>query len=300
MPGQGSARRPHAELIADIYDAAIDPAAWSGLASSLCRAVGGETSIAFISRSNAVGDFLLHNIAGEAVARYGAYYHSVDPLLAMSKRNVATRTESVFSYALLPEREFAETEFYRDFGREVATFHMLGCGLPIDAERTFAITVQRPVDGRRFEQVEKRRFDGLLPHLQRALQLRDRLAGDRLAGVGLAALDALAFGAVVCEADGRVRFANAAAEKLASAGTGISLRDAAGVLSAVRAKEGRALAHSSPMPPAAVLAAASRSPMKPATSSLPWSRRCRGVSAISRGSPWSRCGRRRRARPSAG
>jgi hypothetical protein len=136
MPSRTVPRRSRADLVAEIYDAMLDPEGWGRLGDIVCRAVAGETAVAYVSHAAAVSDFIHHNIPGEAVARYGAYYHAVDPLFAMNRRNISGRAEGIFSYALLPEHEFAETEFYRDFGRGVATFHMLGCGLPIDAERS--------------------------------------------------------------------------------------------------------------------------------------------------------------------
>ena len=237
MPSRTVPRRSRADLVAEIYDAMLDPGAGAALATSSAAPSPVRRRSAYISHGAAVSDFIHHNIPGEAVARYGAYYHAVDPLFAMNRRNISGRAEGIFSYALLPEHEFAETEFYRDFGRGVATFHMLGCGLPIDAERTFSIAAHRPADARRFEGQEKRRFDALLPHLQRALQLRGRLDQADRDAAGLAALDALAFGAVICDADGRVRFANPAAEQMAQSGNGLVLRDVDGVMSAVQRQE---------------------------------------------------------------
>jgi DNA-binding CsgD family transcriptional regulator len=62
----------------------------------------------------------------------------------------------------------------------------------------------------------------LAPHLRRMIQLRDQLeeAGD---GARLAedALDLLSFGVLRCEADGRIRFANAAARSMLAAQDGL-------------------------------------------------------------------------------
>jgi hypothetical protein len=61
--------------------------------------------------------------------------------------------------------------------------------------------------------------EAVLPHLRRALQLRHRLAAaggmGRTQAPGLAALDALAMGVLVLDADLQVLIANAAAEAMA-------------------------------------------------------------------------------------
>jgi DNA-binding CsgD family transcriptional regulator len=76
---------------------------------------------------------------------------------------------------------------------------------------------------KRFDERDRDRLEQILPHLQRALQLRRRLGTIDASGVGLAALDALAIGAVICDGAGAVLFANAAAEMHARSGDGLVL-----------------------------------------------------------------------------
>jgi len=83
----------------------------------------------------------------------------------------------------------------------------------------------------------------ITPHIRRALQLRLRnrpraIAPDR----PLSALDALAFGAIICNKVGAVEYANAAAERLASREVGIVLRSGGSQVGAFLPEEGAKLA----------------------------------------------------------
>jgi DNA-binding CsgD family transcriptional regulator len=92
-----------------------------------------------------------------------------------------------------------------------------------------------------FGQTDARRLGRLLPHLQRAMLLRQRL-GDGAGTVGLAALDALAEGAVICDAAGRIVHANASAEAAASSMAGVVLGHSGHGIGTLHAREGRQLA----------------------------------------------------------
>jgi DNA-binding CsgD family transcriptional regulator len=75
-----------------------------------------------------------------------------------------------------------------------------------------------------FEQEDKPALERLIPYVRSALQLRLRLHDERRQKQAHAAsLDALSFGAIICNAQAGVIFANEAAETLARDGAGIVL-----------------------------------------------------------------------------
>jgi DNA-binding CsgD family transcriptional regulator/PAS domain-containing protein len=232
-------RGKQGDLIGDIYDAAVDVEAWGNISAVICKAIVGETAVSYISSNGHVSDVVEHNVAADALAPYGAYFHKVDPMLATIMRH-RMWGEGAFGDALIPNREFAETEFYQDFAKGVGIFHMIACGVPIDAGRTFVTGAHRPAGAISFDPKDKARFDALLPHLQRMLQLRDRLGRIAMAETGFAALDALAIGTVICDAAGRILFANAAAE--AVAGAGLILSGAGQGIGALQSDESKHLA----------------------------------------------------------
>lgn len=242
MPSRGSARQRRADLIADIYDAALDGDSLSRLAAPFAAALDRRTAFLWIGdAAGRIVDGATHGLSDDAFGRYASYFQKVDIWAAAAvERGVSL--QPTLASNLVSERRFLDSEFYFDYAQQHETIDAVGGAIPIGRGRFGVLGVHRlkgtpPFDGR-----DPDRLGALIPHLQRALQLRGRLVANRLAGIGFAALDALVFAAVVCEADGRVRFANAAAESLARTGTGLVLRDAAGVISAIRPTEGRQLA----------------------------------------------------------
>ncbi|HEY6578362.1 MAG TPA: PAS domain-containing protein, partial [Rhizomicrobium sp.] len=93
------------------------------------------------------------------------------------------------------------------------------------------------------EEADKLNLARVLPHIRRALQLRlTQRKGSPRAQIHAAALDALAFGVVVCEAGGRIVLANKAAEALARERAGITLGKSGRGLSTLVAAEAAMLA----------------------------------------------------------
>jgi DNA-binding CsgD family transcriptional regulator len=149
------------------------------------------------------------------------------------------------------------------------------------------MAVHRPHDAPAFMDVERQRLNVLLPHLQRALQLRQRLGVlEAQAQTGFAVLDALALGVVVVAANGAIVFANAAAETLTRSDEGLRLGGRLSGLGAVQPLEAQALrslvytvTHGGaggmlrvtrrPQPPLAVLVAPLPTRLHPATALAP-------------------------------
>lgn len=73
-----------------------------------------------------------------------------------------------------------------------------------------------------FTEAERRQFHGLMPHIQRALQVGQKLEQQDLARrTALAAIDALSFGIIVVDAAGRAILMNRVAEGCFRPGQGI-------------------------------------------------------------------------------
>jgi PAS domain-containing protein len=119
------------------------------------------------------------------------------------------------------------SEFYNDWGAPFGVCHVVGAVVPLDARATgtLGLALERPCAAEAFTEADRQRLNVVLPHLQRAVQLRQRLSHlEAQAEVGFAALDALSLGVVVAAADGAIVFANTAAEVLARRDEGLRLR----------------------------------------------------------------------------
>lgn len=211
------------KLMTAVYDAAVDDDAFSRLAGSVGSAFDSDIVAVWSVDHGRPADSPSITFPESYVALYREHYHHVDPWFAFSGRWPGLTTR--LSDDILPERAFRETEFYVDFSRQVGACHAALSSFLIARDHLGCINVMRPQDASPFEEPERRALDRLLPHLQRALQIRYRLGGSNVSGIGCSALDALAFGALVCDREGHVLFANAAAEALANGGPVLKLGD---------------------------------------------------------------------------
>lgn len=208
-----------ADILDAIYDSAVDPDAWARLPAVLARMADAQTCAVYYDTGTAVGDLATYNLK-EAAPDYVGYYHQLDPW--MKRGRAAPQLVCRFGEELIRQSIFEETEYYRDFGRNWGLSHLLGVYAPLTSNLCFDVGLHRPRDAEPFTPEIKAKFDLLLPHIQRALQLRLRAMGaERQASIGFAGLSCLSFAAIVCNADAIVEFANAAAERMATSGSSL-------------------------------------------------------------------------------
>lgn len=233
-------RRNQADLIAEIYDAALDAGEWGRLPEVLTRAVDGASAVFWIADAATGMQAVTYGLPEQALQLYLAYFHQRDPWAAAASDS-GLNFKTALGTDLVPEIRFRQTEFFVDFAKGFDTVEVVGGHIPIGAGRLGGVGVHRSLRVRRFNERHVARLQSLFPHLRRAMQLRDRLKGIDAAGLGFAALETLAIGAVICDAAGRVLFANAAAEAAAD-GAGLVLGDARHGIGALHAEEGKQLA----------------------------------------------------------
>ena len=115
------------------------------------------------------------NYTPELNAKYQDYYYKVD---TWANRAMEWQHEAILgSDDIISDDEYERTEVYNDYSRYAGIFYVLGAvtkiGGPGGARGAFGIHRSRR-EGL-FSPEEKQRAAILLPHLNRALQLRERL-----------------------------------------------------------------------------------------------------------------------------
>jgi DNA-binding CsgD family transcriptional regulator len=94
--------------------------------------------------------------------------------------------------------------------------------LPIDDRQLCILGIHRSRRRPDYDAADQRLLTLLIPHLERALQLRNRIASIRQEGrLGLAALDALTVAVAIVTETGGVLHVNAAAERIAAEREGV-------------------------------------------------------------------------------
>jgi DNA-binding CsgD family transcriptional regulator len=132
---------------------------------------------------------------------------------------------ALLMHDLVTPRIWERSEIYNDFVRpESDFFWCLGAAMPMSDGQIGMLGVLRDRGDKPFVPSEGSELDAVLPHLTRGLQLTHRLRGLQFdLAHARSALDRIAFGLVICDADGKVRHANRIAEEILSADDGIAL-----------------------------------------------------------------------------
>ena len=209
--------------VGDLYEAAFEDDGAPRIAAILAGAADGGSACLTAVNEPRIG-FGSHGLPAECTQRYGAYYRNINPWShAVGESGPAPALRAMRGADVVPELVFRQSEFFFDFARGYDTTEEIGGAIAIAPGIFGEWNVHRGLHNKRFDERDRKRLDRLLPHLQRALQLRRRLGAIEVSSAGVAALDALAIGAVVCDGGGAVLFANTAAEMHARRGDGLVL-----------------------------------------------------------------------------
>ena len=240
MP-HGSLPPPDREaLLGTLYDAALQPEALARLPELLRRALGASSAAVLSIHAGSgapVGRIQGSQIDPAALASYQQHWHRHDPRARFALANPQLRV--LRGQDAITDADYATTPYYNDFGRHIDSFHVIAARTPPDAQsRIGVLALHRPRQLEAFDAAAQVELVGLLPHLQRAMQLAERLqAAELQARLGLAALDGLRLPALVLTATGQVVLANAEAEAMERGGGPLRLGRQAGRLAATTPRE---------------------------------------------------------------
>jgi len=229
-----------AELIGLIYEAAVDSKVWPLVMDRLADLIGAR--IAQVSTFD-VKARLATNIAPrvppEAARGYDDHWVHHNPLIAAGLSKPVGEVLSI--HDLVPKTEFVRTAIYNEFFAPLGMEERLGAALMNDGSHWAAFAVWRPTHMGIFDQADAELLAGLVPHVQRAVQLNKRLTEAEMARMASAEmLDRLRQASLLVDAACRVLFANRAGEEVLADRIGLH-RCADGVLRANRQSESTAL-----------------------------------------------------------
>ncbi|ONG47334.1 hypothetical protein BKE38_23925 [Pseudoroseomonas deserti] len=227
-------------LTGALYDACLQPEALARFPEQLRQALGASSAavLSIHGRSGVpVGPIQGSQLDPVALASYQQHWHRHDPRARFALANPQLRV--LRGQDAIADADYAATPYYNDFARHIDAFHVAAARTAPDAQGHIGVlALHRPRQLGAFDAPAMEGLAGLLPHLQRAIQLAERLhAAELKAELGLAALDGLRLPALVLSGQGQMVLANAAAEALARAGGPIRLGCRNGALSAGTPRE---------------------------------------------------------------
>jgi DNA-binding CsgD family transcriptional regulator len=214
--------RDLADCVGAIYEAATGSGSWQHVGERLRRLMSASRVSLRIDGGGGPARNVLMAL-DECETVYAAYYHSIDPFSSRARYDFdEERTGHLgrtrIGGELVAEKEFLHSEFYVDFARRHERRHLLGGMMGVKAASPLGIF--RPDGGRPFDARDARLLQDLLPHFQRALELRERLGDtERVTSLTRATLDGSPVGMAVVDAGLKLHFLNEAARRQLDHGT---------------------------------------------------------------------------------
>jgi DNA-binding CsgD family transcriptional regulator/PAS domain-containing protein len=205
-------------LIADIYDAAIDPSLWSAVLGETARYIGGSSAALFSKDATTDSGNVYYESGTDPHYRqlYFDKYVKLDPV---TTGQFFAEIEQPISVAdLMPYGEFLETRFYREWVQPQGVVDFLAAVLDKSATGAALFGVFRHQRDGIVDDHARRRMRLIVPHIRRAVMI-GRLIDQKAAEAAAFADTFDKFGAGIClvDAEGRIVHANVACRAILDA-----------------------------------------------------------------------------------
>ncbi|WP_374654619.1 helix-turn-helix transcriptional regulator [Phenylobacterium sp.] len=205
-------------LVGRLYDAALDDAQWAGMATHIAEAFGSTSTILKLHGEGArveLLEFTGNLIVAERDQAWADHWHRRDLWVTRSVAHGLSRV--ITDQDLVTPEEQARSGFYQEWLSRLDIHHMLGAVFPAADGAIGVLGVHRPREAGAYDAVERRQAALVLPHLQRALRIGQRLAAAQSGRRAmLDAFDRLDAGVLILDAAGRILHANRAARQMFS------------------------------------------------------------------------------------
>lgn len=201
-------------LVGLLYDAVADTARWDTFLRALADTLGAESSsLLLYSPDDRAGN--LNISAGLDLAarqRYQEYYVGIDQW-GIQGGHLCHPGAVLLGHELCPERLMRRSEFYADFLKPIDAHHQICSIVARHGATLSALTSLRPESAGFFGERDRVLLSALMPHLQRALDIRVKLVGlEDLATASHNALDQCGYAVILVSASGAVITMNRCAE----------------------------------------------------------------------------------------
>jgi DNA-binding CsgD family transcriptional regulator/PAS domain-containing protein len=229
------------DLVGLVYDAAMDPRRWIPLLERFERTLRAPFCVFRLESASHQTCNFVANIGFEPayLRSYRDYYVSRNIFMidAATRRSGSVNDDRVVS-----RRTLLKSEFYNDWLAPQGAGFGLNANVEVRQPVTSLLTLIRGRADEPFDQNDSGLLRRLMPHLQRAVHLHQRVVDLQVrTAAAHNALDAWPLGVVVLDGDGRLLLMNQVAEKIVRRGDGLMI-DAEGRLRGNRSDETARLA----------------------------------------------------------
>jgi len=217
------------ELVDHIYEGAVRPAAWPAIVEHMAKFFGTTRAALFstFAGPSQGGLGILHGLPEAGLRRWGDEFIATDDIWAQAAiRQDKFRAGLAFRGTdLVPESELRASRIYRELLQHIGIGQMC-TGVIFDASGEVLPTtcgVYRPLDEPPFTEEARAAMTALLPHFSRALGVMYRLRDAEFnLAVTLAALDRVASGIALLDAQGAILHLNREAARLMALDDGLT------------------------------------------------------------------------------
>ena len=214
------------ELLATLYAAPLDEALWQVFLTQLCEVTGSRIGF-FLRNDSTLGNRTLASggmpVPPQVEQSFKAAHSYSDPFRQALLRN--PRIGVVEGEEIVPHEEFVETEIYRDLARSGGMEYTTCLVLSVSTRTLEIISLWRGPERVVLEEEYKELLTLLMPHLKNALKIRHALGlAESRARSAEAMLDASTTASILLDGTGRIAHMNEAAQHIALASDGFSVR----------------------------------------------------------------------------
>src|SRR5579864_777658 len=166
---------PHAEFVERVYDAVLDPGAWTDVLGRFADLMhGSEANLVDQDELRCEGTGISARSDPAALPLYLDHFIKCSPFLKTT--DLPLRLRVLTDEDKLSKRELMRTEYYHDFLKRFDVHSMLWLRLSLAPGRSTVLTVARPVRSQNFGGGEIDVAKRLHPHLIRAWRLSAEIA----------------------------------------------------------------------------------------------------------------------------
>jgi DNA-binding CsgD family transcriptional regulator len=209
-------------IIEELYAGALDDAAWHRALLSVADLFGasGAMLFAFNPNTGAVLRDENHRVDPTTVANYATYWTFQD---CRREAFITALPGVVVTEKLLDIPNLEKTGFYNEFLLRVDAPHFMPAWLRKTPDKAVALSLLGTRRRGAFDRSDVRTLQQqLLPHIARALEIRDRLEAAQVRAASLVhSLEVFNFGVLVLDSGGRILQTNSIAEQHLQAGEGV-------------------------------------------------------------------------------
>ena len=209
-------------VIARIQDAALDPARWAHAIAAIAERCNGHSGIIY-EYDRVQGKATLLGAPGidlSLIRVYEQHYYTLDPWIRHALGAQAGRVQR--THEIIPDREFRRSEFYQDQSRHAGIFYSMGAVIERTVDRMAVVGVQCGYRSGPFTSEAADLVGHLMPHLRQAyLTQRTIRAVTQMCATLTETLHLVPSPVLIVDGEGKLEFANRAAEALLSAGDGL-------------------------------------------------------------------------------